>query len=126
MFLTVSQFAEKRNVTGRYVRKLIQTGKITENSWKMKGKQYRIDPAKAEKDLHDNLDRIYNPGRPSDDIERYLAEPMENILPAYDDQSSRLEIQEQAADIASEGEEPFPGGYTHPWPYSICHLTAWT
>ncbi|MCF8077159.1 MAG: hypothetical protein K9K87_13470, partial [Desulfotignum sp.] len=103
MFLTVTQFAEKRNVTGRYVRKLIQTGKITRKSWKMQGKQYRIDPVKAGKDLSENLDRIYNPVRPSDELEQF-PDP---------DQTDRLEIQDQAADVACEGEEFFPGGYTH-------------
>jgi hypothetical protein len=115
MFIKVTQYAEHRKVSPRRVRQWIQDGKIRRNSWKWKGKQYRIDPAKADKDLSENLDRIHNPVRPSDELEQF-PDP---------DQAERLEIQERAADLASTGEDNFPGGYSHPTPiWNIRYISA--
>jgi hypothetical protein len=104
---------------------LIQTGKISKKSWKRTGRGYLIDRAKAEQDMRDNITGwAESELLPSDELERYLEQPMD-IIPADDGPASRVKIQEQAADIASEGEEPFPGGYSHPTPiWDIRYIAA--
>jgi hypothetical protein len=113
-FMTVKQYAKHRKVSRQTVYKYVRNGKIQKSVYTIDN-QIMINPGAADKELSENLDRIYNPVRPSDELERYMEQPMD-IIPADDGPESRVEIQEQAADIASEGEEPFPGGYTHPWP----------
>lgn len=101
MFVTVTQFAEQRNISGRYVRRLIQDGKITSGSWKQGNRGYLIDPARADRDMKDNV-MGWSPDTmtESQEIER---------LPT----AARLEIQDKAVDVASTGEE---SGHLHPWP----------
>jgi hypothetical protein len=109
MFISVKRFAELHDVSDRYIRKLIQQGKITELSWKRRGRGYLIDQAKAEQDMVDNISGwAESRGLSSEQLEPILN-------PEQCDQADRLEIQDQAADVACEGEEFFPGGYTHPW-----------
>jgi hypothetical protein len=113
-FLSVKQYAEHRKVSRHTVYKYARNGKIQKSVYTIGG-QIMIDPGAADKELSENLDRIYNPVKPSDGLERFLSQPPE-IFPADDTPENRVEIQDQAADLASEGEDNFPGGYTHPWP----------
>jgi hypothetical protein len=102
-FMTVKQYSEYRNVSCQTVYKHIRHGKITSNSWKQGNRGYLIDTKKADKELSQNLDQIYNPGR---------RDP---------DQSARLEVQDKAVDIASEGE----GAGLLPWPiWASKYITA--
>jgi hypothetical protein len=119
MFISVKRFAELHDVSDRYIRKLIQQGKITELSWKRRGRGYLIDQAKAEQDMVDNISGwAESRGLSSEQLEPILN-------PEQCDQADRLEIQDQAADVASEGEEPFPGGYSHPTPiWNIRYISA--
>jgi hypothetical protein len=70
----------------------------------------KIIPDLADQELSQNLDQIYNrPGSRS----------------PKKDQTARVEIQDRAADLASAGEEPFPGGYSHPTPiWNIRYISA--
>jgi len=123
MFVKVTQYAEHRNVSQRRVRQWIQEGKIRRNSWKWKGKQYRIDKEKADRDLSENLDQIHNPLH----NRKQKQEPMPETW-FYQGQdrntAERIHVQEQAADIASEREEPGPGGYMVPLPIWDIHYIA--
>jgi hypothetical protein len=125
MFISVKRFAELHEVSDRYIRKLIQQGKITELSWKRRGRGYLIDQAKAEQDMADNISGwAESRGLSSEQVE---PEPMPKTW-FYQGQgrntAERIQIQEQAADIASEDEEPGPGGYMVPLPIWDIHYIA--
>jgi hypothetical protein len=123
MFIKVTQYAEHRNCSARRIRKMIQTGKITRNSWKHGKRGYLIHQEKADKDLAENLDKIHNP----DHARNKKPEPMPKTW-FYEGEcrktAERIHVQEQAADAASEGEEPGPGGYMVPLPIWDIHYIA--
>jgi hypothetical protein len=96
-FLTVKQYSDYRKVSRQTVYKHIRNGKLTDSVYTVDN-QTMIDQVEADRELSQNLDQIHNPGR------------------QQPDQTARLKIQGQAMDIAGEGEEPGPGGYTYPWP----------
>jgi hypothetical protein len=97
--MTVKQYAEHRQISRQMVYKHIRNGKLSDSVYTVENKTM-VDPDQADVELSENLDQIHNPGR-------WTTSP---------DNTARLKIQEQAMDIAGEGEEPGPGGYTYPWP----------
>jgi len=118
-FQTVKQYAEHRKVSQQTVYKHVRNGKITEKSWKQGKRGYLIHQEKADKDLSENLDRIHNPGRHKEPMpETWFYRGQDR------DTAERIQIQEQAADIASENEEPGPGGYLVPLPIWDIHYIA--
>ena len=95
-FMSVKQYAEHRKVSRQTVYKHIRNGKIVKGVVTVDRKTM-IDPGAADLELSQNLDQIHNPGRRTTGRKN----------------AARLEIQEQAADIASTGEKP---GHITPWP----------
>jgi hypothetical protein len=104
--LTVKQYADHRGVTRQTVYKYVNRGQLTKSLVTVDGK-IEIDPVMADRELSQNLDQIFNPKR--------------SRTPKTD-QKSRLEIQNQAIDIATEGEKP---GMVIPWPlWAAKYITA--
>ena len=95
--MTVKQYADHRMVTRQTVYKNIRNGQLSKSVVTVDGKM-KIIPELADKELSENLDQIYN--RPENRTSK-------------GEQKARLEIQEAAVDVASDGEHP---GYIHPWP----------
>jgi len=95
--LTVKQYSDYRKVSRQTVYKYLRTGKIVNGVYKTDNKVL-IDRDLADMELSQNLDQIHNP--PGSRAKK-------------SDRSSRLEIQDKALDIASEGETP---GMVIPWP----------
>lgn len=92
MYVTVTQFAEQRNISGRYVRRLIQDGKITSDSWKQGNRGYLIDPARADRDMKDNV-MGWDPDEPTPDqkLTALTSDALEKIQDAGIEQLTRAE-----------------------------------
>ena len=104
--LTVKQFSDHRGISRQMVYKYVNNGQLSKSVVKVGGKT-RIIPDLADQELSENLDQIFNPP---------------GSRPKKTDQAARLEIQNQAADEASEGEKP---GVVIPWPlWAARYITA--
>lgn len=115
--LTVKQYADYRKVSRHTVYKYVRNGKIQQSVYTVDGKAM-IDPAAADVELSQNLDQIFNPpGR-----RRKGPMPKTWFYQGQDRKTAeRIQAQESAADLASEGEEPGPGGYLVPEPIWDSH-----
>jgi hypothetical protein len=104
--LTVKQYSDYRKVSRQTVYKYLRNGKLSDSVYKIDN-QTMIDPGAADMELSQNLDQIHNP--PGSRAKK-------------SDHASRLQIQNQAIDIATEGEKP---GMVIPWPlWAAKYITA--
>jgi hypothetical protein len=68
MLIKVTEFAEQIGKSGRYVRKLIETGKIQQKSLKQGPRGYLIHPEKALQDIQDSV-RGWDDSGPADGVD---------------------------------------------------------
>jgi hypothetical protein len=111
--LSQAEFARHRKVSPAMVNKYLKTGKIPKSCWQNRRGKKLIDVEKADQALKDNLDALRNPR-----VDTPAAPMPETWFYRGNDRAiaEKIANQERAADAASEGEEPGPGGYIHPWP----------
>ena len=63
VYMSQTEYAKHRGISQQRVSKMIEVGKISQECIKRIGKYKKIDRDKADEELKNNLDRIYNPNR---------------------------------------------------------------